>query len=291
MRVQEASARELALATLVRPDDPRRVRGVCGLSRLLRALSQSTLPAVFLPGGIHLPTIPAWRKANRVDLGTADKVCLVALALRQLATERSGPGQVGCRELSDLNFLLVEVGSAFSAVLAVAGGKIVDALGGTSGPVGLRSGGALDGEVAYLLSPLSKDDLFRGGVGPTPSGTACEELVESLAKGVGALATVASFDTIVLGGEGLREERLRAAVTERLTRLLPVRPLQALPGARLKHAAQGAALVADGLAGGRHSDLVEHLELGAASGDVFSYLRHPRLDDVRSRFEGDAWND
>ena len=35
---------------------------------------------------------------------------------------------------------------------------------GTRGPIGVRSGGAWDGEVAYWRSPLSKDDLFRGGL-------------------------------------------------------------------------------------------------------------------------------
>jgi predicted butyrate kinase (DUF1464 family) len=278
-KVQEASEYELALATLVRRDDPRRVRGVPGLSRLLRSLAQSKLPAVFLPGGIHLPTIPRRRKVNRIDLGTADKICLVALALYQLAAERSSA-------LRDLHFLLVEVGSAFSAVLAVAGGKVVDALGGTSGPVGLRSAGALDGEVAYLLSPLTKDDLFSGGVGRAPDDEGREELAESLAKAVGALATIAPVDTVVLSGEGLRDERLQEKVEARLAAQLPVTPLNALPGASLKQAAQGAALIADGLAGGRHANLVEHLELEAASGDVLDYLRHPSLDGIRELFEG-----
>ena len=33
-----------------------------------------------------------------------------------------------------------------------------------AGPLGLRSGGAWDGEVAYWRGPLAKDDLFRGGL-------------------------------------------------------------------------------------------------------------------------------
>ena len=50
-------------------------------------------------------------------------------------------------------------------------------------------------------------------------------------------------------------------------------PLPSLPGAWVKHAAQGAALLADGLAGGRHADLVASLELARASGTVWDGLR------------------
>ena len=52
-------------------------------------------------------------------------------------------------------------------------GRIVDAAAGTRGPIGLRSGGAWDGEVAYWRVPLSKQDLFRGGLddlGPARPG-------------------------------------------------------------------------------------------------------------------------
>ena len=115
------------------------------------------MPVVFLPGGIHLPTIPAHRKVNAVDWRHADKVAVAALALWFDRCQADGG-------FDRSTFAVVEIGSAFSAILVVAGGRLVDASAGTRGPIGLRSGGAWDGEVAYWRSPLSKEHLFRGGL-------------------------------------------------------------------------------------------------------------------------------
>ena len=62
--------------------------GIGGLRSLARALAASELPVVFTPGVIHLGTVPEHRKVNRVDMGTADKVCATALAVRDCATRR-----------------------------------------------------------------------------------------------------------------------------------------------------------------------------------------------------------
>src|SRR5690348_15034504 len=123
--------------------------GIGGLRSLARALAGSSLPVVFTPGVIHLPTVPAYRKVNRVDMGTAEKVCAAALAISEQAERR------GCA-VSDVSLLLVELGGAFTAALAVDGGRIVDGLGGSSGPMGMHAAGALDGEVAFLAGEVPK---------------------------------------------------------------------------------------------------------------------------------------
>src|SRR5262245_42619095 len=149
VRAADCTNSQLALMSLVRPDD-RGAKGVSGFSATVRALRDSGLPVVFLPGVIQLPTVPAHRKLNKIDLGTADKLCVAALALAQ--HNRDEPA------------LAVEFGSAFTAMVVLKDKQIVDGLGGTSGVLGAKSGGAWDGELAYLLSPLQKADLFRGGV-------------------------------------------------------------------------------------------------------------------------------
>jgi predicted butyrate kinase (DUF1464 family) len=274
VRSTDCTDRELRLMNLLRPgeqDDGR--RGVAGFSSLLRQLCRSSLPVVFLPGVIHLPTVPSWRKVNRIDMSTPDKLCVAALALHQ----RSQTGDC----------CVVELGSAFTACIVISGGRIVDGLGGTSGPMGLQGAGAWDGETAYLLSPLHKRDLFTGGLqaiaDPAVGRMAFRE---SLVRAVAGLRAVTPFAEVVLSGRLLETEPdLAAELEQDLGRIARASRLESLPGAWVKHAAQGAALVADGLAGGKAAALVEQLALKQASGTVLDYLCHPRAAAIRSQLE------
>ncbi len=261
VRACELSDEQQQLMSLVRPDERGRSRGVAGFSAMVRAFHESTLPVVILPGVIHLPTVPVQRKLNRIDLGTPDKLCVAALAL---ASRPHG------------SFCVIELGSAFTACLVVQHGQIVAGRGGTGGPAGWSSGGAWDGETAYWLSPLSKNDLFHGGASEVEASLGRTWLRESLLEAVAGLRAIAAFDEIVLSGRLLeREEELAAEVCADLQRLARVTRLENLPGAWVKQAAQGAALLADGLANGRHAHLVETLALREASGTVLDWLRDP----------------
>ena len=51
-----------------------------------------------------------------------------------------------------------------------------------------------------------------------------------------------------------------------------ISPLPTLPGAWVKHAAQGSAILADALAGGRFAPVAESLRLADASGSVWDGL-------------------
>src|SRR5205085_7675141 len=131
-------------------------------------------------GVIHLPTVPAHRKINRIDLGTPDKLCVAALAPE---------GFRGC---------VVELGTAFTACVVLDGGRVVDGVGGSGGPVGWASPGAWDGETAYLLSPLGKRDLFAGGARAVPNAVTGQTWFrESLVKAVAGLRAVTPFDDIL----------------------------------------------------------------------------------------------
>jgi predicted butyrate kinase (DUF1464 family) len=243
--------------------------GLGGLGGLMKALAASGLPVVFTPGVVHLPTVPAHRKCNRVDLGTADKVAAAALGIRDQALRLGIPPM-------DTSFILVELGGAFTAALAVERGAIIDGLGGTSGPMGWRSGGAWDGEVAILAGRVTKAMLFRGGRlgGPEePPALGQAAYVEGVHKGV--LSLLASLSTpreILLSGRHATDPEIRAALDPRLGGIAPVRRLEGF-ATMAKEGAQGAAVIADGLAGGTNRGVVEALRLHEASGTALDYLR------------------
>lgn len=265
IRGSELTERDLEAMSLVRGDERDRDIGVGGFRKWVRALCGSEFPVVFLPGGIHLPTIPAHRKANTIDMGTADKIAVAALALwaDRAIIDNDSMGST---------FAVVELGSVFTAVLVVERGRIVDASAGTRGPIGLGSAGAWDGEVAYLKSPVSKDDLFRGGLDHLgPIGPAAFR--ESLTRHVAGLKAVTPFERIYISGISAERPEIAALATEALAKLGSLNPLPSLADAWVKHAAQGSALLADGLAGGQFTWLVESLGLQGASGSSLSYLR------------------
>jgi predicted butyrate kinase (DUF1464 family) len=282
--VAQVGERELALMLLLREDEPRGRVGVVGMRSIVRALMASGLPLVFGPGAIHLPTIPAYRKWNRIDLGTADKVASAALCIADQA-RRLGVG------FAETSFVMLELGGAFSAALAVDGGRIVDGLGGSAGPIGARACGALDAEAAYLLgAALSKQTVFSGGALPDVDLSAGLEALRqdprhregwlALEEGAvkAALALTASVPApreIVAAGR--LAPSLIDALAARLAHVAPVRVAEGLAAAR------GAAVLADGLAGGRYAALVDCMGVRDASGSALDHLRVHGADRIRLR--------
>ena len=72
------------------------------------------------------------------------------------------------------------------------------------------------------------------------------------------------------------------ALDERLATVAPVRAVTGL-GAGASAAAHGAAVIADGLAGGRYAALVERLGVRDAGGSALDHLRMHGAERVRLR--------
>ncbi len=284
VRIEEFSAEDLFLFTLTDQREEGLAAGIGGMHELVAALRASELPVLFMPGVIHLPTVPAHRKANRIDMGTADKLCCAALGLFDQARQYN-------IAYDQTSFIYVEVGGAFTAVLAVKNGQVIDGLGGSSGGPGFYALGGMDGELAYLLGEFSKRVLFSGGVAciagqpdldleeaaplsdvPPVVRLAWEALFEGVTKSVAAEMTlIPNAREILLSGRLCRYPAVLAELTQRLSPLAPVRQVAGI-AATAKEAAQGAAIIADGLLGGQFADLVETMRLSEARGTVLDYI-------------------
>lgn len=287
---------QLNLFILVREDQRSQPEMVGGLREMVELMRRRQLPAVILPGVIHLATVPAHRKVNRIDMGTADKLCVAALAIWDQAGRLGLPPE-------RTSFILVELGGAFTAALAVDGGRIVDGIGGSSGGLGYRALGALDGEVAYSLGRVSKSALFTGGAafiagdpelppesfaeraGEDPRvRIAWDALLESTEKMVAALRiSLPAPREVLLSGRLSRVPAIAAALATRLKRVAPVHPVTGFASSS-KEAAQGAALIADGLAGGSNRALVETMALRDSRGTVLDHLYVAGSDAMRGQF-------
>ncbi len=274
LRANQVGEAQIRLALLSADGEP---GGIGGLGGLMRLLVASELPVVFTPGVIHLPTVPVHRKINRVDLGTADKVAAAALAIWDQSSRHNLPPE-------RTSLILLELGGAFTAALALEHGAILDGIGGTSGPMGFKSSGSWDGEVAFLAGEVGKDLLFRGGRSEPPADEAAlNAYLETALKAVVSLtASLGEPREILLSGRHATDPEVLARLVPRLERIAAVKQLGGFATVA-KSGAQGAALMADGLAGGRHSGLVGTLKLREAGGTCLDYLRVIAPETARRR--------
>ncbi|NJE05741.1 DUF1464 domain-containing protein [Thermococcus sp. M36] len=287
--ISELTDRDRFEMTLVREEEMKEIPVLIGLQKMVSEMAEKGMNVWFIPGVIHLPTVPEWRKYNKVDMGTADKMAITVLGIYDQA-KRLGI------EYSEVSFVLLEVGFGYNYAGAVKGGKIVDGIGGTifPGPAYVNSG-ALDGEVAYLMGGVKKWHLFWGGatviaaneilppeefakrLDEEPFAKAWEAMKDGFLKAVASeLAVVGNAKEIILSGRLMRIDELRKDVEDLFEECfgLPVVKQRGLEG-RAKEAARGSAIIADGLAGGQFKDLVEHVEIRKARGSVLDYVKLP----------------
>ena len=279
--------------SIERPGDTHEIGVLNGLRKMVGMLGKSGMAVRFIPGIIHLPTVPAFRKVNKIDMGTADKMAIATLSV-SVDAEREG-----LPDYDGVNIELVEIGFGYNAADAVSHGKIVDGLGGTifPGPAFVNMG-AMDGEVAYLMGGFSKTVMFSGGVcnmlgdrliapeefgmrleaGDKTAEFAFSAFADGILRAIAIELLVTDTSRVYLSGRLSRcaplRERLASMKEEQFG--LDVRSLAGF-SVNAKEAAQGAAVIADGLAGGRYERLVDHLEIRLAHGSLFDGIYIPYL--------------
>ncbi|AMM53146.1 DUF1464 family protein [Pyrococcus kukulkanii] len=293
---REVTDEEIALATFITRADVERRLKIVGLRELMVLMREAKdLNIYFTPGVIHLPTVPEWRKANRIDLGTADKVFTVALSIVRHSEKEGVP-------YNRVNLIAVEIGFAYTSAMAVKNGQIVDAMAGTAGFPGYLGMGFMDSELAYALANALDDFgkliLFEGGsayiAGVDPFTVTPEEFVklaksdERVAKGYNAMVEAIVKDVftllpsvkpeaIYLSGRFSRIPEFFKDVKDALEDAfskygfsVEVRKLESR--AKAKEAAEGSAIIANGIAGGMYKELVDVLKLRESSGSIFDWV-------------------
>ncbi|MCX9025028.1 MAG: DUF1464 family protein [Candidatus Methanoperedens sp.] len=279
--IKDIGDKELFLMSLIKKEDR---KSNLGMRASINRMKQNELPVFFIPGVIHLPTVPDFRKLNKIDMGTADKLCCAALGIRDQALRYEKGYNKTC-------FILLEMGFGYTAAIAVKNGKIVDGIGGSSGNIGFLSLGSMDAELAYLLGGFDKELIFRGGVetlAKTPEklmehGDALNSYLEGATKNVLALTASVNPDEILVSGRISRVTGLFDELKRRID-VAPVRRLGGLNVKNVKEAAQGAALIANGLAGGRYDELIDVMKIREAKGTSLDYILLPEIEALKKEY-------
>ncbi len=277
-RLTELTEREMFELTLVREGEE--VPVLDGMKKFLAIVRDAGLEIFFLPGVIQLPTVPRWRKFNKIDMGTADKMCIGALSV-ETVSQKKGVGYSG------VNHIVVELGGGYNSVITIEEGRIINGIGGTLFPgPGFMNAGAMDGEIAYLLRGFEKNLLFQGGAGYLTGSESLsmegftEEsypevfnaFVEGVLFAVCSQRALLQSEEVYLSGRLTRYENIYIPVKARLEELGYSVSLLPTLSNKTKEAAQGYAIVGNGLYGGFYQPLVKHMKIDKAEGSVIDYV-------------------
>lgn len=258
-------------------------------------MRRERFPVIFIPGVIQLPTVPYYRKINKMDMGTADKLAVTVLGVHDQARRFGIP-------YSEVSFILVEVGFGYNAVMGIEKGRVVDGIGGSMFPgIGYLTISALDGELVQVVHHWERKDVFEGGVVSVtgemdPEGfvkrkdakneIAFDAMMEGIEKAVASMkVSIKNPKEILLSGRWTKRKEIKEELITRLSNHAEVRALGFLEGAeKTKETAQGYAMVADGLAGGVFKELIEWMKIREAKGTALDYIHHPKFKGVPERF-------
>jgi predicted butyrate kinase (DUF1464 family) len=262
---------------------------IIGLSAILHVLHERQAMGYAIPSAKHLPTVPLHRKINRIDLGTADKVCTAAVGLQDQHDRLS-------LAYEETDFIMIEIGAGFTAVLAIEDGTIIDGIGGTN-IIGMQACGGLDGELGYLIGTIHKRNIYNGGVAAIAGNStlgldelillaekdpqtslALQAFYESIIKAVFSISTSFSnprkIREILVSGRATNQPKIMKPLQERLNQIAPLREMRSYSQVA-KRAAQGSAFIASGLGGGKYAPLVDCLQIKKSSGSILDYIYVP----------------
>jgi predicted butyrate kinase (DUF1464 family) len=213
-------------------------------------------------------------------MGTADKMCIGAFSVEMVSRKKGV-------SYSAVNHIVVEIGGGYNGLITIEAGRIVNGIGGTLFPgPGFINAGAMDGEVAYLLGGFEKTLLFQGGASyltgaeglPIEAFTAesypeaFNAFVEGILFAVCSQQAVLESRQVYLSGRLTGYADIYSAVKVSLEKLGYDVSLLPVLSKKSKAAAQGYAVVGNGLCGGCYQPLVQHMMIDKAEGSVTDYV-------------------
>ena len=269
------------------------------LAFVVEQLSKANLRAAFVPSVILLRTVPAYRKYNKVDMGTADKLASALIAVHHLAKSKG-------LQPSEVSAVILELGFGYNSAISVLRGKVVDGIGGTYASYGPLTAGAMDLEVVVGAPSWARFDVYKGGLAEVcglhdlreaermyeaeekPCASAFRAWLEGVVKDVARAFVPLGKEagTVVLNGRYSSLRSLREALMEAMPDIEVVEGSR-LPGSSItKEASQGyAAMVAHAAGGGEGllEEVVKTAEVDSACGTVVDYIVHPAALSMRER--------
>uniref|UniRef100_A0A7V4E2C0 DUF1464 domain-containing protein n=1 Tax=candidate division WOR-3 bacterium TaxID=2052148 RepID=A0A7V4E2C0_UNCW3 len=281
-RIDELTPKDRFCLTLELEKDKNRIPVLKGLQEMVDILKEKFPETYFIPSVILLPSVPEWRKFNKIDMGTADKLAIGVLAIYMESLRKN-------ISYKDVSFVMVEIGYGYNAALLVKDGRIIDGIGGTLFPgPSFLSIGSMDAELAYLLQNFTKETLFRGGIKDIIGnindideieknphrGKAMLAFKEGILKAIYQLFSIYEPETIILSGRLTRNSFIINDLID-LIKNKTNKEIVILKGfaKKVKEAAQGSAIIGDGILGGKFKDIVDWTLIKEATGNVLSYIK------------------
>jgi predicted butyrate kinase (DUF1464 family) len=212
------------------------------IKEILIAIGSLNLRSYSIPGVAYLDSIPAYRKLNRADMGTAGNLSAITTILARMREREAA--------WSEMRFLYLEVGRAAKSIVVVEDGYIINGIG-------------------------TQEHIYRGNWLDMQQNDALveEAFWEGLTQDLAGLMAIHHFEDIVVREQSTSEEDIRRkdAVIERLGEYYQ---LYTFPGYESEEEgydiAFGAALIAEGLAyDGSSAEVVERLRMREAVGNEF----------------------
>lgn len=251
--------------------------------KLVGRLWRKKLNVCYIPSVKQLSTVDLSMKINRIDLGTADKLASTFLASYILMNDFS------YQKLSK-DFLLLELGYGYNALIKVKDGVIYGGLGGTSLGPGFLTPGPVDLEIA-VAAKWKRNSVWSGGISSVCDAESmneiftiaknqlCSSYIKAMLQSINAGLVYLGYtnnELIVVTGRWATPDNYKKLKEYLGISLSLVRPM--LKGAKIsKEAAQGMAMLGDALLGGRFSSLFKKMKLNEAKGTVMDYIFIPAL--------------